>query len=105
MLLANRDGCGDYVLPGWSGQLANLYFQKRWCRQHDDACRRRAWRRIAREKKRLLTQGVAYIELHLVCRILTNARNQLAVSRYLRFLANRAEGVDTLEPKSDTMGT
>jgi hypothetical protein len=54
---------------------------KRYCRLYDDACRRRAWRKIAKEKKRLLEAGVPYLELHLVCRVLTNPRNQNARQR------------------------
>lgn len=104
-MFTSPDGCGDWVLPPWAGRLANLYFMKRWCRQHDNACRRRAWRRIATEKKRLLSLGVSYIEVHLVCRILTNPRNQAALSRYRRFLANEKQWLDMSTPKSDTIGT
>ena len=56
------------MLPAWSGELANLYYRARSCR--DRACKQRYWRRIAVEKKRLLASGVPYIELHLVTRVL-----------------------------------
>ena len=56
------------MLPSWSGELANLYYRARSCR--DRACKQRYWRRIAREKKRLLLGGVPYLELHLVTRCL-----------------------------------
>lgn len=75
------------MLPEWSSQLANLYYRKRYCREHDHACRRKAWRKIAVEKKRLLSEGVEYIELHLVCRYLTNTGNRNAVDRLRTYLA------------------
>ncbi len=74
-------------LPPWSHALANLYYLKRYCRQYDNACRRKAWRKIAVEKKRLLSEGVQYIELHLVCRVLTNPRNQSAANRLQSYYA------------------
>ena len=74
-------------LPSWSHLLANLYYLKRYCRQHDNACRRKAWRKIAVEKKRLLAGGVPYIELHLVCRVLTNPRNRNAAERLQNYYA------------------
>lgn len=77
------------MLPTWSHSLANLYYRKRYCRQHDHACRRKAWRKIAVEKKRLLSEGVVYIELHLVCRVLTNPRNRNAEDRLRTY---RAQG-------------
>jgi hypothetical protein len=75
------------MLPPWSTMLANLYFEKRYCRMHDDACRRKAWRKIAVEKKRLLSSGVDYLELHLVCRVLTNPRNRNASDRLRTYYA------------------
>lgn len=45
------------MLPDWSSTLCNLYYLKRYCRLHDNACRRKAWRRIATEKKRLLSES------------------------------------------------
>lgn len=75
------------MLPVWSHALANLYYLKRWCRIPDHNCRRRAWRKIAVEKKRLLGEGVEYIELHLVCRVLTNPRNQNARDRLRTYYA------------------
>jgi len=57
----------------------------------DDAGRRRWWRRIAVEKKRLLSEGVPYIELHLVCRYLTNPRNRNSEDR-LKYYLERMGG-------------
>lgn len=75
------------MLPAWSAQLRNLYWIKRACRQPDNNCRRRIWRRIAIEKKRLLKAGVQYLELHLVCRVLTNPSNKSAEQRLRVFYA------------------
>lgn len=75
------------MLPDWSSTIRNLYWIKRACRTVDNPCRRRIWRRIAVEKKRLLTEGVPYIELHLVCRHLTNLQNRNAESRLKAYYA------------------
>lgn len=69
----------------FDSNLRALYWQKRACRT--DACRRRWWRRIAVEKKRLLAAGVPAIELHLWCRHLTNLRNPNAAARLDNFYA------------------
>lgn len=73
------------MLPAWSGTLRNLYFSKRVCRPWDSAGLRKAYRKIAVEKKRLLLEGVPYIELHLVCRYLTNPRNENSSIRLQRY--------------------
>ncbi len=75
------------MLPDWSATLATLYFKKRWCRPWDRACLTREYRKIAVEKKRLLIEGVPYIEVHLVTRMLTNPRNQGARLRWKTYLA------------------
>lgn len=75
------------MLSPWSHSLANLYWLKRYCRSPDQNCRRRIWRKIAAEKKRLLSEGVEYLELHLVCRHLTNPRNQNAADRLRSYYA------------------
>jgi hypothetical protein len=76
-------------LPDWTYTLRNLYWHKRACRKPDDTCRRRAWRKIAAEKKRLLIAGVPYLELHLVTRYLTNPGNR---NSYERLKAYYAQG-------------
>lgn len=73
------------TLPPWAGVLANLYWFKRACRT--DACRRRYWRRIAREKKRLLAAGVPYLEVHLVSRVLAQPGNPRAAERLRRYFS------------------
>lgn len=77
------------MLPAWSNRLSNLYWVKRTCRRQDDACRRRVYRRIADEKKRLLLAGVPYLEVHLVCRYLTNPGNRNASDRLRAYRAQR----------------
>lgn len=72
-------------MPEWAGELANLYWWKRIART--DAQRRKAWRRIAAQKKRLLDAGVPYIEVHLVSRHLTNPRNPNAEARMRAYFA------------------
>lgn len=65
--------------------LWNLYWHLRCCR--NDACRRRWYRKIAVEKKRLLAAGVSHVELHLVCRVATNPRNPNARDRLRSYYA------------------
>ncbi len=61
--------------------LPNLYFTLRNCRPWDTAARRRIYRVIAAEKKRLYLSGVPYIEVHLWCRCLCNPRNERSTIR------------------------
>lgn len=76
-----------YTMPAWSSPLANLYWRLRNCRQWDSAGRRRYYRKIAVEKKRLLEAGVPYIELHLVTRVLTNPHNRNSCTRLRTYYA------------------
>ena len=68
-------------MPEWTGTLRNLY----WCLRYnrfDQAARRRYYRKIEVEKKRLLETGVDAEELRLLCRFLANPRNRNAEERY-----------------------
>jgi hypothetical protein len=47
----------------------------------------RWYRRIRKEKKRLLEAGVPFIELHLTCRVLANPQNQNSVFRLANYHA------------------
>lgn len=69
------------MLPEWSGRLTSLYWRLRATRSWDTAEKRRWYRKIAVEKKRLLSEGVPYIEVHLVTRYLTNLKNKNAQAR------------------------
>jgi hypothetical protein len=75
------------MLPEWTATIRNLYWLKRACRAWDNACRRRIWRKIAAEKKRLLQAGVPYIELHLITRVLTNPDNPNSSARLRAYYA------------------
>lgn len=54
-------------MPEYAYRLANLYWQLRNVRDYDLAARRRWYRRIAVEKKRLRMEGVEGEELRLLC--------------------------------------
>ena len=73
--------------PSWTDNLRRLYWFKRSART--SAARRQAWRRIAAEKKRLLSAGVDYLELHLWCRHLTAPDNPNALARLERYYVQR----------------
>lgn len=72
-------------LPDWSSDLRNLYWHLRYCRKFNQACRRRHYRKIAVEKKRLTESGVDSEELRLLCRYLSNPRNGFAEARYFAY--------------------
>jgi hypothetical protein len=74
-------------LPGWSVDLRGYYWHLRYCRVWNSACKQRQWRKIRREKKRLLMAGVPYIEVHLVTRVLCNPQNQNAQGRLQNYFA------------------
>ena len=76
-------------MPEWSGTLRNLYWFLRARRIWDTAMRRRYYRKINIEKKRLFLLGVDQEEIRLLCRYLANTRNKHAE---MRFLAYRAQG-------------
>lgn len=71
------------MLPPWSGKLCNLYWFLRYLRAWDQAGRRRYYRYIAKEKRRLVEQvGVDQEEVRLLCRYLANTRNTHAERRW-----------------------
>jgi hypothetical protein len=74
-------------MPVWSGTLCNLYWRLRYCRQWNQACRRRYYRKMAVEKKRLEQEGVDRELVRLFCRHLSNPRNLFAEKRYKDFEA------------------
>jgi hypothetical protein len=76
-------------MPQWSPRLKNLYWLLRMRRSWDLATRRRMYRKIKDEKKRLISLGVDQEELRLLCRCLANTRNKHAERR---FVAYRAQG-------------
>lgn len=86
-------------LPSWSSRLAPLYWQLRRRRSLGKSFRG-LYPKIAKVKAELLESGVPYIEIHLVCRILTSDRfdpiRQInAGKRYLDYV-NRNGGPASL---------
>jgi hypothetical protein len=73
------------TLPAYASTLCNLYWQLRARRSFDLAKRRRFYRYISDEKKRLFLEGVEKEEIRLLCRYLANPTNkhaELAFSAY-----------------------
>lgn len=68
--------------PSWSDRLSNLYWFLRYYGHRDQARRRKLYRQIAAERKRLLEAGVDAEEVRLLCRYLANTRNRNAARRY-----------------------
>lgn len=72
-------------MPEWGNLLRNHYYQIRQCRapnRTSQARRRRFYRYIKSEKKRLIESGVDAELVRLYCRSLSNLRNQNAAVRY-----------------------
>ena len=67
--------------PRWASSLSNLYWFLR-AKRRFSAPRRRWYRLIAEEKKRLLEAGVDGEELRLYCRVLANPANMHASRRW-----------------------
>jgi hypothetical protein len=65
--------------PEWSDELRNLYWQLRSLRAWDTAARRRYYRWIALEKKRIVDEEkVSPMEMHLITRYYTNPKKESA---------------------------
>ena len=60
-----------------------LRYRRKW----DSAGRRRYYRKIAHEKKRLILLGVDSEEIRLFCRFQSNLRNIAAKDRFYSYLA------------------
>ena len=74
------------MLPPWSADLRNLYWMLRYKRAWDSAARRRYYRKIAAEKKRLHSAGVDQEEVRLLCRYLANLKNKNAELRWRAYV-------------------
>lgn len=70
-------------MRGWAGSLCNLYWHLRYNRKWNEAKRRKYYRYIAVEKKRLIETGVDPELVRLLCRHLADPRNRHAEARYL----------------------
>jgi hypothetical protein len=82
--------------PIWSGPLRNLYCLLRFRRKWDFAGRQRYYRRIAKEKRRLLeTLGVDREHLRLYCRHLANPHNRYAENNLKRYFVQMQQSAST----------
>ena len=71
-----------FQYPAWTGTVRNHYWHLRYCRGYDEARRRKEYRRIAAEKKRLQAGGVDSETIRLLCRHLVNLQNKQAEQRW-----------------------
>lgn len=68
-------------------ELHNLYWFIRYTRIR--SVKRKYYRRVAKEKKRLLEAGIDKEELRLLCRFLSNLRNERAENRLISYRKTR----------------
>jgi len=69
-------------MPDWGSRLCNYYWHLRYNRTYNEAARRRYYRKIAAEKKRLIESGVDCEAVRLFCRMMANPANNAAVLRF-----------------------
>ena len=74
-------------MPPWSQKLRNLYWFLRYKRVWDSAARRKYYRWIEKEKRRLEEVGVDQEEIRLLCRHLANPKNTNAEQRWMAYVA------------------
>ena len=74
-----------FSFPDWASKLANTYWLLRYNRKFNLAARRKYYRRIADEKKRLHETGVDLELVRLLCRHLANPQRPHAKGRYMRY--------------------
>lgn len=74
-------------IPAYATQLANHYWMLRFKRSRSGAARRRYYRYIRAEKKRLFLEGVDFEEIRLLCRHLANPANIHAQQAFLAYSA------------------
>lgn len=72
-------------MPEWGAVLRNYYWHLRFLRPYDQAGRRRYYRKIEAEKKRLILSGVDGEAVRLYCRWMANPRNNDAELRFRNF--------------------
>lgn len=68
--------------PAWSQTIRNHYWHLRFARDFHEARRRKEYRRIEAEKKRLHMEGVDLELMRLLCRHLVNLQNKAAERRW-----------------------
>jgi hypothetical protein len=74
-------------IPLYAGPLCNLYWMLRYKRSRSIAARRRFYRYISGEKKRLFLEGVDFEEIRLLCRYLSDPHNKHAEIAFLSYSA------------------
>lgn len=72
-----------YQLPSWAGLLRNLYWQLRYRSHCRETRRSQIYRKITRERRRLVATGVNPESVRLMCRFLVNGRNLKLLARYI----------------------
>lgn len=71
-------------VPSWASELSYLYWYLRMTRF--PAAKQRYYRRIRKEKTRLIAAGVCPFLVHAVCKRLANPRSERAEERLRRVL-------------------
>ena len=74
-----------FSFPDWASKLANTYWFLRYNRKFNQAARRKYYRRIANEKKRLTESGVDAELVRLLCRHLAKPSCPHAKGRYMSY--------------------
>ncbi|MEI7842761.1 MAG: hypothetical protein WCI39_06995 [Gallionellaceae bacterium] len=75
-----------FKYPAWSQTIRNHYWHLRFARCFHEARRRKEYRRIQDEKKRLQFEGVDSEAVRLMCRHLVNLKNDRAEKRLVEYL-------------------
>lgn len=65
-------------------ELRSMYWHLRYCRNWDSAGRRKWYRRIQKEKERLVFSGSNPEFIRLLCRHLCNPRDLFSLAKLLR---------------------
>ena len=68
--------------PDWTQFICNHYWHLRYARSFDTARRRKQYRLIEKEKKRLREAGVDGELVRLFCRHMVNLKNKPAAERF-----------------------
>lgn len=68
-------------------RLHNLYWCIRWYR--NSSTKRKYYRYVAKEKKRLIESGVDREEIRLLCRHLANPKNRVSENRLITYRKNQ----------------
>ena len=80
-----------FQYPAWTGVIRNHYWHLRYVRGFHEARRRREYRIIEAEKKRLRSEGVDSEAIRLLCRHLVNLQNKRAEARWWNCLLTSSQ--------------